>query len=382
MLGSSYISDFPVALSENVNLESGPIIENVPTCTKPKTLPVNFTWSTLDITNDNQINELYKLLRDNYVEDIYSELRFDYSTDFLRWCLTPPGYVPDLNVAIWHNTPFEKILVGYINAVPATIRVDKNVVPMVIADFLCIHKDYRNKRLTPIIMQELIRRTNLHGIKQAVATCGKQFQAAPIGSFKFYHRPINIKRLLDANYWYLEDSQTLKELKKQMAIKKKSTIKGLRGMRKSDCQAALNLLNVELKKKRLSPVFTVETFSHQFLIRNKVICSFVVEGDNGEITDFISVYNIPTTVISQDLTLNIAYIYYCASDRTTELVGDILPLIRDMGIDCLNVLNFGQFNDTINQSQFKMGTGTLRYYLYNWHFGKACTNDDVTLTLL
>lgn len=101
-------------------------------------------------------------------------------------------------------------------------------------------------------------------------------------------------------------------------------------------------------------MYTRETFAHQFLSRANIVSSFVVE-ENGKITDFISFYIIPTTVISQKLTLKIAYIYYCASNRTTELVSDILPIVRDMGIDCFNVLNFGQFKDSIQVSDFVSG---------------------------
>jgi len=90
-------------------------------------------------------------------------------------------------------------------------KVDKTEHPndkqvkMVVADFLCIHKDYRDKRLAPEIVKELIRRTNLKGINQAVATCGTRHIAAEIAKCKFFHRPIQVKRLIDANYWFLDD---------------------------------------------------------------------------------------------------------------------------------------------------------------------------------
>lgn len=208
VVGKSFLSKLPFSRSRFcTELESGPIIEKFPLQLEASPLKEGFTWSTLDITNDVELNALYVLLRDNYVEDVSSSLRFDYSKEFLRWCLTGPGWVPEFNVSMWHNTSTGKRLVGYINAVPTTIRVDLKAVPMVIGDFLCIHKDYRNIRMTPRLVNELIRRANIHGINQAVLTSGKNLMAAPIGSFKFYHRPINVKKLLSANYWYLEQGQ-------------------------------------------------------------------------------------------------------------------------------------------------------------------------------
>jgi glycylpeptide N-tetradecanoyltransferase len=45
-------------------------------------------------------------------------------------------------------------------------------VPMIESNFLCIHKKFRLKRLTPILIVELYRRVNLNGIFQGVNTAG------------------------------------------------------------------------------------------------------------------------------------------------------------------------------------------------------------------
>ncbi len=43
---------------------------------------------------------------------------------------------------------------------------------MIESNFLCIHKKFRLKRLTPILIVELYRRVNLNGIFQGVNTAG------------------------------------------------------------------------------------------------------------------------------------------------------------------------------------------------------------------
>lgn len=63
-------------------------------------LPVGFEWSTIDLTNDIQANEVYELLRDNYVEDSDHTFRFDYPVDFLRWALCIPDFVPEWFVGV------------------------------------------------------------------------------------------------------------------------------------------------------------------------------------------------------------------------------------------------------------------------------------------
>ena len=68
-----------------------------------------------------QLKELYTLLNENYVEDDDNMFRFDYSPQFLKWALKPPNWVQ-----FWHcgvRVIKNRKLVGFISAVPATIRL-------------------------------------------------------------------------------------------------------------------------------------------------------------------------------------------------------------------------------------------------------------------
>ncbi len=77
-----------------------------------------------------------------------------------------------------------------------------------------------------------------------------------------------------------------------------------------------------------------------------MLYSYVVE-QNDEITDFVSVYVIPTIVIASGVILNIGYLYYSASARLTTIIEHILPVLKEAKIDCLNVLNFDQHDEFI-----------------------------------
>lgn len=52
---------------------------------EPLNLLAPFEWSTIDLDDDEQIAEVYKLLTENYVTDDDGMFRFDYSPAFLRW---------------------------------------------------------------------------------------------------------------------------------------------------------------------------------------------------------------------------------------------------------------------------------------------------------
>lgn len=73
--------------------------------------------------------------------------------EFLKWALTGPGWIKDLNISLLHKGE----LVGFINVMPNSLRIDKDTVQAGIVDFLCIHHDYRGKNLAPILVKELIR---------------------------------------------------------------------------------------------------------------------------------------------------------------------------------------------------------------------------------
>lgn len=104
-------------------------------------MPPGFEWSVIDIRDDAQIAEMYTLLTENYVEDDDCTFRFDYSVNFLRWALSPPGYVAEWHVGV-RNSKTGKLM-GCITGIPALIGVDGTEVPMAEINFLCVHKKLR-----------------------------------------------------------------------------------------------------------------------------------------------------------------------------------------------------------------------------------------------
>ena len=67
--------------------QDGPIkeidVDKVPK--EPDQLLEGFEWATLDLENENELQELYDLLTDHYVEDTSAMFRFNYSISFLNW---------------------------------------------------------------------------------------------------------------------------------------------------------------------------------------------------------------------------------------------------------------------------------------------------------
>ena len=75
--------------------KDGPIkeIDPVKVSKQPDPLLAGFEWTTLDLTDDKELQELWDLLTYHYVEDDDAMFRFRYSQSFLHWCvISPPSH--------------------------------------------------------------------------------------------------------------------------------------------------------------------------------------------------------------------------------------------------------------------------------------------------
>ena len=104
------------------------------------------------------------------------------------------------------------------------------------------------------------------------------------------------------------------------------------------------------------------------LPREGVISSFVVDSGNGVITDFVSFYHLPSSVLKKNETLHAAYSFYnvAASVPWVQLMKDALILAKRQGSDVFNALNLMDNDEFLEALKFGMGDGDLHYYVYNW----------------
>ena len=75
-----------------------------------------------------------------------------------------------------------------------------------------------------------------------------------------------------------------------------------------------------LKKFEIAPEFSGEEIQHYFLPRDKVIYSYVVEDkQSGRLTDFVSFYSLPSTVVKHDKHESIyaAYSFYNVATKSS-----------------------------------------------------------------
>jgi glycylpeptide N-tetradecanoyltransferase len=306
--------------------------------------------------------------------------RFDYSREFLKWHLTSPGYFKDWSVAVLkESTTGEKQMVGFISAIPVHIYIYKKGIKMVEINFLCVHSKFRSSRLAPVLIKEITRRVHLRNIWQAVYTAGVLLPK-PIAKCTYYHRNLNIQKLLDIKFTYLSPHMNLARAKGVYKLPKEPSISGIRKLEKEDVPGVCKLLNTYLSKFSIHAVFSEEEVGHWFTPRDKVVYAFVVEdyskreiNQNGEkrvITDLLSFYSLPSSVLNHELhkTLFAAYSFFNVATTITykELIRNALILAKTEGFDVYNALNVMENSTIFNDLLFGQGDGSLKYYFYNY----------------
>jgi glycylpeptide N-tetradecanoyltransferase len=361
----------------NNNDYNGPVIDNslIEKNNQPYKLPDNFYWHTFNLKDDKELDDLYNFLMNYYAESDDTSLRLGYSKELLKWYLIQPNYIKDLHIGIKYNNK----IIATIFGIPTTINVfDKSVLISDI-NFLCIHKTIRNKRLAPVLIKEIIRRGNLHNIYQGYYTASLDLPNK-LTTGTYYHRPINVKKLIEIEHMDKPENISLKALIKQ--YKPKELTINMRPLEERDINTCLNKFNDYNKKYNIYPILSYEQFKYKFL-SNNVIKTLVVENNN-KITDFISFYYLSTQIFNHHHFKDVkkAYIYHYFHFETPLkiLFDNSLYFLQKDNIDMISCLEQMNNNDLFDKL-FHKTSGCLHFYLFNWNCPSININQIAMITV-
>ncbi|KAI9536764.1 hypothetical protein NQZ68_031839, partial [Dissostichus eleginoides] len=346
----------------------GPIVEGEASVRmEPYSLPQGFSWDTLDLSNPSVLKELCTLLNENYMEEDDNTMRFEFSSDYLQWALQPPNWL-----AQWHcgvRVDSNKKLVGFIAALPVDVRIYETEKRMVQVKFLCVHKKLRLKRMTPVLIRELTRRVNQQGVFQAVYTAALVLPT-PLSSCRYWHRPLNLRKLMELSYPGLKQKVSLQRAVKFNRLPDVTKTPGLRRMTEEDAAGVHSLLQTNLGKFHLSPMLSLQEVEHWLLPRENVIDTYVVQGDDGTLTDMVSFYSVSYRVLNHPVhtDLRAAHLLYITSTATdpVDLMEDTLVLAQTKGFEIFFALNVMDNQSFLENLKFSISDKSLHYYLYNW----------------
>lgn len=320
---------------------------------EPPPMLEGFEWVTMNLLNDEELEEVYDLLTGHYVEDDEAMFRFNYSSSFLNWALKSPGWRKEWHVGV--RATKSRRLVAFISGTPVSLRVRSNVFKSTEVNFLCIHKKLRSKRLAPVLIQEITRRSYVLGIFQGLYTGGIVLPK-PVSSCRYFHRSLDWLKLYEVGFSPLPSNSTKARQITRYHLPSSTSTPGLRSMQKKDVDAVLDLLGRFLERFTMVPVFDREEVEHWLLhddsAAEQVVWSYVVEDPSTHvITDFFSFYCLESSVIGNQKHDNVraAYLFYYATEtafaneekglkeRMTMLMTDALILAKKVRIVC----NFG-----------------------------------------
>ena len=327
-------------------------------------------WKDVDMTKQNEIDKLYEFLKTNYVEDEDHMFRFDYSKDFLKWHLTSPNYCPDWLVSIVQLDPKKnkKKMVGFIAGIPITISIHGKDISLAEIDFLCVKKEFRNKRLAPLLIKEVSRRIHMQNKWWAVYTSGTLLPK-PFAKTKYYHRNLNVKKLVDIHFTYLPHNLNLARANILYKLPTELPFTGIRPMEEKDVDQVYVLLENFEKQFKVHGYYDKDQVKHWFIPRKNVVYSYVRE-ENGKITDFISFYSLPSSILQHESYKKLLAAYSFFNINTTMSVKDIMKcaliLAKNAGFDVFNCLNIMHNEEAFQDLLFGKGGGNLKYYLWNF----------------
>lgn len=93
------------------------------------------------------------------------------------------------------------------------------------------------------------------------------------------------------------------------------------------------------------------------------------------ITDFVSFYSLPSSIIGhyKYKSIKAAYLFYYAPKglgkdiaRNQALIKDALSMAQEAGFDVLNCLELLDNQSFLEELKFGKGDGELHYYLFNY----------------
>lgn len=343
---------------------------------EPYNLPDGFEFHTLDLNDDEELIKLQTFLNNNYLESDNENMKFAYSIESIKWMTQCPGYFPELAICV--RICSSKLIIATIFGIPMTVKVYDKIMTQVEINLLCVDKLFRNKRLAPVMIKEVTRRTNLRGIFQAIYTGGNNLPNK-LCTARYYHRLINVKKMSNIGFYNLPTNNlSIYEKLYQIKVPKLDSNYKIREIQLSDVDVCLKKLNIKLSQYKLTHVFDKENFIHYFMSKPNINYTWVIEKNN-VITDMISFYLINNTVQNNPhySEYKACYLYYFFNDSLdlTKLINIALFCAKEVKIDVFNILNMSNLTTIIKDCKFLEGDGYLNYYLYNYKCNSLDPNE-------
>jgi glycylpeptide N-tetradecanoyltransferase len=339
---------------------NGKVINNTNTTSSIVKLQNEFKWSTFTMNK-----EVYNFILKNYIHDE------QYTFERLKWILNPPIINPMItnkfNIMIALNpdsnyTYYQDNIIGTIVGKVINIFIYNEVKQCVYVDFLCIHKLYRNKRLSPLLISKMIEKVAENNIEFTIFKIDKK--ALPfdyIGKYTYYYYDFdNIPKINNDSIY----SNIIRDIYDETTPDK--TI-----------QKLYNFYNNHIQNNnyKLYQILTLTEFKYQFTSKPNLIYSSYYKYNNNIIA-FTSAINVQYNNNDIHDTRNSIELRYLITntEHIISIMTLLLKIFYELKFKYLVALDI--MNNDIFITKFKFIQGYSTYYqLQNYH-AKNITNTE------
>lgn len=314
------------------------IINNTVNAVSAQTpLPEGFRWAVVE-----DVEKIVEFLNKYYVEDSASEYRISYSNKFFDFLFSFPKHKSEYSLGLFKGDS----LVGYIMAREHEMSLRNKSYRIVSANFLCLSKEYRNRDFAPLLIREITRIANLNGIFQAIFTAEKELGFS-ICKVSYYHYPMNASRLLNSKMIdSLNDAKPIPVCREDTKLV-------------SDPSVFNEAYQQMSKKFVLHERFSPDAFKHVFTGMPNAFYTLY----NENTSEFASFYLVDTLCLLSGISIKRAYLYYWSG--TEQIIQDAIAISHKLGVDMFDALETADNLPVLKKLRFIVGTGALRYHIYN-----------------
>lgn len=324
-------------------------------------------------TNDKKITPqiICNFINEYYIESSIEKFKFIYTPDIISYYMNN-----SITMCFYSSDPIknpnEKII-GIIIGKKETLVINNKNVDTFEVNFLSTHIKIRNKNLTPLIISMYLRESiEKYSISTAHYTIGYSIKAPSYGKKYFYHRPINILKLIKSEF-IDQDFNNLKLINNFKYSLESHTIIYHNSKKNKISNGIINLLykNIILYNKLnytiwelksyedFEKIFIIDSFHHFIFVSNNT--------PDIKLKNYICLYKLETINTSNKNIFTNGYFY---TGFFQNYIGDIIECTSEYAynnniFDVITWSDFFNFKNKTHDNVFLKGTGYLNYYMFN-----------------
>lgn len=309
-------------------------------------------------------DELLSLLNNNYVEGNAHNYQYVYTKKFIDWYL---DIYPSCAMGIYDGTKLIAMITGRIVPTNLTNKNDAQYndmngnINLAEISFMCVHKDYRNKKICPLLIASIKNKMIEMGAHDAIFSTHHDMGTS-MCEMNHMIRVINIRKLVSTGYLRCDTNiEKLEYYYRIEPVKIKNKI--LQKITENNINDAFNIYNKWYQQMNIYTNYTLDVFT-KVILSNNIVGYLLYDKDIP--VDMITYYIISSKVTRKNILMNDAYIYHYTNNANSmhRMISlllhneknniDTIMMPTTMGIDIID------FEDL----KFVPTTSNYNYFLY------------------